>query len=121
MDKTTELLVKQGSLAAGWHHEHANVGSVAVASDPVHGALITAVLWRPEHVLGNLLAKEGALSATWHREHTLVGDASVASDPVYGPMIGLETYTPKDYVKLGKLSATWVHEWNASFLVQVAD
>ena len=41
--------------------------------------------------------------------------------PVYGPMIGLETYTPKDYVKLGKLSASWVHEWNASFLVQVAD
>ena len=45
----------------------------------------------------------------------------MASDPVYGPMIGLETYTPKDYVKLGKLSAKWVHEWNASFLVQVAD
>lgn len=36
-------------------------------------------------------------------------------------MIGLETYPPKDYVKLGKLSANWVREWNASFLVQVAD
>lgn len=36
-------------------------------------------------------------------------------------MIGLETYPPKDYVKLGTLSARWVHEWNASFLVQVAD
>jgi hypothetical protein len=56
-----------------------------------------------------------------HLERTPVGDGSVATDPVYGPLIGLERYTPKDYVKLGKLSAKWVHEWNASFLVQVAD
>ena len=70
---------------------------------------------------GQPAGQGGRAGATWHLERTLVGDASVASDPVYGPMIGLETYTPKDYVKLGKLSAKWVHEWNASFLVQVAD
>jgi hypothetical protein len=58
------------------------------------------VLVSPEHVLGDLIVKAGTLSATWHLERTLVGDASVAGDPVYGPMIGLETYTPKDYVKL---------------------
>lgn len=49
--------MKQGSLSASWRHEHGGVSGVSVASDPVHGALISAVLWEPEHVLGNLLSR----------------------------------------------------------------
>jgi len=68
-----DLLVKEGSLTAGWHSEHNEVFQVAVASDPARGPLIGIQTYTSD-----VLAKEGRLSAAWSLEHSDTAQVAVA-------------------------------------------
>ena len=63
--KLGDLYVKEGRLTAGWHrHEHAEVGSVSVGSDPVYGPMIGLLTYTPV-----TFVKIGSLTAGWHHEY----------------------------------------------------
>ncbi len=109
------LLVKHGSLTAGWNTEHTGVSVVAVASDATNGPLIAALLTD-----GTLLVKEGKLTAAWNTEHTGVSQVAVASDTKNGPLIAALLTDGTLLVKEGKLTAGWNTEHTGVSVVAVA-
>ena len=96
------------------------MSNIAVASDPVHGPLIAALLFSPDESLGDLLVKEGSLTALWDNEHDEVFQAAVASDPILGPLIGIQTYASDVLAKEGSLTALWDTEHSDTSRVAVA-
>jgi len=66
------MYAKEGSLTAGWTKEYTGAAQMAVASDPVTGALIGMLS------AGVAYAKQGGLSTPWTNESFGVTQVAVA-------------------------------------------